>query len=201
MARYGMVIDLQRCIGCHACTVACKVEHYTGPGIFWCRVSDDEVGTYPLVSRHFLPKLCMHCQNPPCVEVCPTGASYQREDGIVLIDYDKCVGCGYCIVACPYGARYNSREMKGYFGAELTPQEEIGYNQHQLGVSEKCTFCVHRVEMGEEPACVRVCPTNARIFGDLEDSNSEVSQLIRSKHGFQLLPELGTEPAVYYLPE
>jgi len=201
MARYGMVIDLKRCIGCHACTIACKVENSTGPGIFWGQVSDDEMGTYPQVSRYFLPKLCMHCQNPPCVEVCPTGASYQREDGIVLIDYDKCIGCGYCIVACPYGARSRNHEMRGYFGVELTPQEELGYKQHQVGVSEKCTFCVHRVDSGEEPACVRVCPTKARVFGDLDNPNSEVSQLAKSKHTFRLLPELGTEPSVYYLPE
>lgn len=201
MARYGMVIDLKRCIGCHSCTLACKAENYTGPGIFWTSVSDEEVGTYPLVSRHFLPKLCMHCQNPVCVEVCPTGASYQREDGIVLVDYDKCIGCEYCIVACPYRVRYHNKGKRGYFGAELAPNEELGYQQHQVGVAEKCTFCVDRVERGEEPACAQVCPAKARYFGDLDDPRSEVRQLIRARHGFQLLPELGTEPSVYYLSQ
>lgn len=201
MTRYGMVIDLKRCIGCNVCTLACKVKNSTAPGIFWCQVSDEESGTYPLVSRHFLPRLCMHCQNPPCVEVCPTKASFQGKDGLVLIDYDKCIGCGYCIVACPYQARARNREIGGYFGAELTPQEELGYRQHQVEVAEKCTFCVDSVERGEEPACVQACITKARYFGDLDDPDSEVNQLIRSKHGFQLLPELGTEPAVYYLPE
>lgn len=201
MARYGMVIDLKRCIGCNTCAIACKVENSTGPGIFWCSVEDREVGTYPLVSRQFLPKSCAHCQNPACVEVCPTGASYQREDGIVLIDYDKCIGCGYCIVACPYGARYYNKEKVGYFGAELTPNEELGYKQHQVGVVEKCNFCIHRVEEGREPACVEACPVEARSFGDLDDPSSNISHLIASRHGFQLLPELGTDPNLYYLPE
>ena len=196
-----MVIDLKRCFGCHSCTIACKVENYTGPGIFWCQVSDEEVGTYPQVKRYFLPKLCMHCADAPCVDVCPTGASYKRGDGIVLVDYEKCVGCGYCIVACPYGARFRNTQRQGYFGNELTPQEELGYGDHHVGVAEKCTFCAHRLESGREPACVRVCPTDARIFGDLEDPGSPISQIISSKNGFRLLPDLGTEPSVFYLPE
>ncbi|MFC1815755.1 sulfate reduction electron transfer complex DsrMKJOP subunit DsrO [Thermodesulfobacteriota bacterium] len=195
-----MVIDLKRCTGCHACTLACKLENSTKPGIFWNRVWDQEVGHYPVVSRRFLPGLCMHCENAPCVEVCPTGASYKREDGIVLVDPDKCVGCKYCVVACPYGARYYNDGKVGYFGAELTPAEELGYREHKLGVVEKCTFCLHRVEQGREPACVQTCPTKARYFGDLDDPSSEVSHLRRSKQGFQLLKELGTDPSVYYLP-
>ncbi len=200
MARYGMVMDLKKCIGCHTCTIACKVENYTRPGIFWNLVLDEELGTYPLVSRRFVPRTCMHCQDAPCVEACPTGASYQREDGIVLVDYEKCVGCKYCIVACPYGARYFNDGKDGYFGRRLAPNEEIGYKQHKLGVAEKCTFCVHRVEKGAQPACVQACIAKARYFGDLDNPQSEVAQLIRSKHGFQLLKELGTEPSVYYLP-
>ena len=201
MARYGMLIDLKRCIGCHTCTLACKVENSTKPGIFWNRVSDEELGQYPSVSRRFLPRLCMHCENAPCVEVCPSSASSRREDGIVLVDYDKCVGCKYCIVACPYGARYFNGEKAGYFGSGFTPQEELGYREHRVGVTEKCTFCVHRVEKGQEPACVQSCPTKARYFGDLDDPNSEVSQLMRSQRGFQLLKELQTNPSVYFLPE
>jgi molybdopterin-containing oxidoreductase family iron-sulfur binding subunit len=201
MPRYGMVIDLRRCVGCHTCTIACKVENSTGPDIFWAKVSDEEEGTYPLVRRRFLPRLCMHCQDPPCVEVCPTDASHQRKDGIVLIDYDKCVGCGYCIVACPYGARSRNGEMRGYFGDQLIPNEKLGYAKHQVGVTEKCTFCAHRVETGEAPACVQICIAKARIFGDLDDPQSEVRQLIQTRRGNRLLTEMGTEPSVYYLSE
>jgi len=200
MPKYGMLIDLRRCIGCHTCTMACKVENFTGPGIFWSFVEDEELGSYPLVSRRFIPRLCMHCETPACVDVCPTGASYRREDGIVLIDYDKCVGCQSCIVACPYGARYFVRQdTKGYFGTELIPYEKIGLHKHKPGVVEKCTLCHHRVENGEEPACVRACPAEARVFGDLNDPNSKVSKLIRSRHGFQFHKDLGCEPSVYYL--
>jgi len=195
-----MVIDLKQCIGCHACTLACKVENATKPGIFWNKVFDEEEGEYPSVRRYFLPRLCMHCEDAPCVEACPTGASHKREDGIVLCDYDKCVGCKYCILACPYGARYFNEDKRGYFGDKLTPNEEIGYQKHALGTVEKCHFCVDRVERGEEPACVLACLTRARIFSDLDDPNSEGSQLIRSRHGFQLREELGTNPSVYYLP-
>jgi len=199
MARYGMVIDLKRCIGCHACVLACKAENATGPGTFWSKVADEEEGQYPSVRRYFLPKLCMHCQDAPCIEVCPTGASYQRDDGIVLVDPEKCVGCGYCIVACPYGARYLNEEQTGYFKEGLTPNEVIGYKKHKLGVVEKCTFCVDRLKEGREPACVKICLTKARYFGDLDDPSSEVSKLVTFKHGSQLLKELGTNPSVYYL--
>jgi molybdopterin-containing oxidoreductase family iron-sulfur binding subunit len=179
--------------------MACKVENFTGPGVFWSFVEDEEVGTYPSVNRRFIPRLCMHCKNPACVDVCPTGASYQREDGVVLVDYDKCVGCQSCVVACPYGARYFIKENKGYFGPELTPYEKMGSSKHRPGVVEKCTFCVDRLEKGKEPACVRACPVKARIFGDLNDPSSEVSELVRSKHGFQFHKGLGCEPSVYYL--
>lgn len=199
--KYGMVIDLKKCIGCHTCTIACKAENGTGPGIFWSLVKDQESGRYPLVRRVFLPLPCMQCEEPGCVNVCPTGASYKREDGIVLVDQKKCVGCGYCVEGCPYGRRYLNKKRHGYYGNEETPNEQIAYSQHETGVAEKCTFCLHLVEQGKEPACVKVCPAKARYFGDLEDSNSEVSQLIVLKRGFQLLKELGTSPSVFYLPE
>ncbi len=211
MPRYGMVIDLLRCIGCQACTVACKAENSSKPGIFWNRVLDEEFGEYPAVRRMFLPRPCMHCKDAPCVEVCPTGASYRREDGIVLVDYNKCVGCKYCIEACPYGARYFNKGKAGYYGSVLTPGEKLGYEEHELGVVEKCTFCVHRIERGlalglkpgvdhaATPACVNVCVASARYFGDLDDPNSQVSQLIRSRHGIPLLKELNTNPSVCYL--
>ena len=141
----------------------------------------------------------MHCKNPACVEVCPTGASHKREDGIVLIDHEKCVGCQSCIVACPYGARYFIRENEGYFKAGDLPCETLGQKRHRPGVVEKCTFCVDRLTEGRKPACVRTCPVQARTFGDLNDPGSEVSDLIRCRHGFQFHKGLGCEPSVYYL--
>ncbi len=198
--RYGMVIDLKNCVGCMACTVACKAENQTRPGIFWNIVKDQEFGEYPMVTRVFLPTPCMHCKEAPCVNVCPTGASHHRDNGIVIIDYDKCIGCKYCIEACPYGARYFNGDPAGYFGTEITEMEKIGYAKHKVGVVEKCTFCVDLVAKGVEPACVRTCIGKARFFGDLDDPDSKVSQLIKSRHGTQLLKELGTDPSVYYLP-
>lgn len=148
-----------------------------------------------------MPILCMHCENAPCIEVCPTGASYRRADGIVVIDYDKCVGCKSCIENCPYGARHFNEDPEGYFGNELTINEKIGYEQHKLGVVEKCNFCIGRLEQGKEPACVQTCVGKARYFGDLDDPKSEVSKRIKSKHGVQLQKEFGTNPSVYYIPE
>ena len=153
--RYGMVIDLKKCVGCMACTVACKAENQTRPGIFWNIVKDQEFGEYPMVTRVFLPTPCMHCREAPCVKVCPTGASHRREDGIVIIDDDKCIGCKYCIEACPYGARYFNGDSSGYFGTELTEMEKIGYARHKQGVVEKCTFCVDLLRKGERAS---LCP-------------------------------------------
>ena len=200
MPRYGMVIDLKRCVGCHACSISCKVAHGTSFGIFWNRVYEIEEGKYPSVRRYSLPRLCMHCENAPCVEVCPTGASSRRADGIVLVDQEKCVGCKYCMVACPYGARYLNEKAEGYFSRELTPYEEQAYKQHRVGVVQKCNFCAERLEIGKQPACVATCIGKARYFGDLDNPDSQVARLIRDKHGFQLQKELGTNPSVYYLP-
>ncbi len=199
--RYGMVIDLSSCIGCQSCTMACKVENGTPKGVFWSKVLHKESGKYPTPKRAFLPVLCMHCENAPCVEVCPTGASSKRPDGIVAVDYDKCMGCRYCETACPYDARTLLEEIEPYYPEfGFTPYEQMMYQEHQKGVVEKCNFCVERVAQGEQPACVATCPAYARHFGDLDDPNSEVSKLIAQRHGYQLLPELGTEPSVYYLP-
>jgi molybdopterin-containing oxidoreductase family iron-sulfur binding subunit len=146
--------------------------------------------------------LCMHCKNPECVKVCPTGASYQREDGIVAVDKNKCVGCRYCIVACPYNARTMVTKIQPYHaGKEFTPYERVALSRHQLGVVGKCDFCASRVEERKEPSCVQTCPGRARIFGDLDDPESEVSKLIARRSPRQLLPEMGTDPSVYYIEE
>ncbi|MBI4318621.1 MAG: 4Fe-4S dicluster domain-containing protein [Chloroflexi bacterium] len=200
--RLGIVIDLKRCIGCNACTVACKSENGTPRGIFYTRTLTKEMGTYPDVKRVYLPVLCNHCRNAPCERVCPTGATYRREDGIVLIDHDKCVGCRACYVACPYKMRSHlKRDLleKGYYETELTPFEKLKYATHTPGVVAKCTLCAHRIDEGLEPACVVTCPSEARVFGDLEDEGSKVRRLIRLRGARVLLPECDTEPSVHYV--
>ena len=200
MPRYGLVIDLKRCIGCHSCSIACKAENGTPPGVWWSKVLTKEKGAYPSTTISYVPLMCMQCKNAACVDVCPTGASYKRPNGIVAVDSDKCMGCKYCEVACPYGAR-TVTQIKPYYSRHgLTPYEAVMYRKHKVGVVEKCNLCMERVERGEEPACVATCPGYARHFGDLDDPNSNVSKLIAQRHGFQLLPELGTDPSVYYLP-
>lgn len=201
MHRLGMVIDLERCVGCYACTIACKVENGAPPGVWSAPVYEKEVGTYPTVERIFLPTLCNHCKEPPCMKACPTGAIHKRQDGIVLVDSKKCCGSRACIAACPYGALSFVKEVKGEFGEDLTPFErEHHFPEDVEGTVQKCTFCAHRVDLGiYEPACVQTCPTHCRIFGDLNDPNSQVSKLIRERNGNQPRPEAGTDPSVYYL--
>ncbi|MBI2045875.1 MAG: 4Fe-4S dicluster domain-containing protein [Parcubacteria group bacterium] len=176
--RLGMVIDLRKCIGCKACHVACKSENHISPGVFrsWVKVVD--CGKFPDVSRHFMPRLCMHCDKAPCEKNCPTGATYKDKSGAVLIQYDKCIGCGMCVSACPYRARY------------MDPKKET---------ADKCTFCMHKVLRGELPACVDACRYGARIFGDLNDPNSEISKTISQNSVQRLGSEHGTEPKVYYI--
>ncbi|MDB6163192.1 MAG: 4Fe-4S dicluster protein [Xanthomonadaceae bacterium] len=207
--KLGLVIDLDTCVGCHACAVACKEWNaggIAGPltdsdpygkapdGVWFNRVHSYELEAtsacagataQPAQTLHF-PRSCLHCETPACVTVCPTGASYKRgEDGIVLVDEDKCIGCGLCAWACPYGAR------------EMSPVE---------GVMKKCTLCVDRIynenlpEAEREPACVQVCPTRARHFGDLGDPDSAVSRLVAERGGVALMPELGYQPVNRYLP-
>jgi molybdopterin-containing oxidoreductase family iron-sulfur binding subunit len=198
--RWGMAIDLKRCVGCQSCTLACKAENGTPREVFWMRVLEKEEGTYPQARKVFLPVRCNHCAEPPCVPVCPTGASYKRSrDNLVLINQDKCIGCRACIVACPYQVRFIPEDTKGYYGEELTPYEAKRYQRWQPRTVQKCTFCEHRLEVGDQPACVQTCPTRALIFGDLNDPESEISKLVRSRNHFQPRAELGTDPSVYYL--
>lgn len=196
-----MVIDLERCIGCYGCQLSCKAEHGTPPGVFYARVLKTEEGHYPTVRRTFLPVLCNHCEEAPCVEVCPTGASFVWEEGgIVDIDHDKCVGCRACMMACPYTNRYFNGERRHYFGEQgASEYEEARSERHPTGVVMKCNFCRDRVMEGKLPACVANCPTTARYFGDLDDPESQVSQLIRDRGGKPLHAEKGTRPKVYYL--
>ena len=176
---YGMVIDTRRCIGCHACTVACKSEFDVPLGENRSWVEYVEKGEYPYVSRSFLPRLCNHCSEPPCVPVCPTNATYKREqDGMVVVDQGLCIGCKYCIQACPYDARF------------LNPI---------TGWVDKCDFCIHRVQKGMDPSCVNTCIGGARIFGDLADKESDVSRLVAKNQVTVLRREMGTFPNVYYI--
>jgi len=197
---YGMVIDLKRCIGCYACVAACRAENATTTGIMYSRVQRLEFGKFPAVKRMALPLLCMHCEDPPCKDVCPTGATKQRADGIVWIDKDLCIGCRYCMLACPYSARYFYDKETPYFENGKTPFEEEGYARHTVGTVEKCDFCSARVDQGLEPACVANCITKARIFGDLDNPVSDVARLVRDKGAAVLNPEAGCNPSVFYLP-
>lgn len=203
--RYGMVINLNRCIGCHTCSVACKACNNLPKGMWWNRVLtvggeeiDTASGKLPNVQMQFIPVLCQNCDDPPCVKACPTGASYKRkEDGLVLIDADKCIGCRMCMVACPYNARsFNWKEP------EYSMDFAVGDHDapaHQYNTVEKCDRCVNRVARGEQPACVESCPANARIWGDLDDPDSEASRYLQGKNHFKLLEEKGTNPSVFYI--
>ena len=210
--RYGMVVDLKRCIGCYGCEIFCKTANATPPGVRWSRLLFYEFGKYPTVKRLPLPLLCMHCRSAACVEICPTGASAKRPDGIVVIDGAKCSGCLNCMMACPYGARFlSSLEDANVFPRQgLTPFELVGYQRHTRGTVSKCDFCLSRIEKGLKPACVKNCMSKARYFGDLDDPDSEVSQLISNRRAFQISPgaypgsplrESISEinPSVYYL--
>lgn len=199
-----MLIDLTRCIGCDACTMACKQENGTPYDTFFARVINVESGTYPEVKRLYIPVLCNHCDDAPCLKSCPNKAIVRRNDGIVLVDQDRCRGTGACVSSCPYGNIILSPEEGWYLNNE--PYEET-YVKPRLkpNVARKCTYCAHRVDEGLKPACVVACPTTARIFGDLEDENSDVSRYIVEQESqtnrtpFHLLPQAGTKPAGCYL--
>lgn len=213
--RWGMVINLTRCVGCYACVVACKQENFLPPEIFYNRVLiSEDGGHYPVVAKRMYPTQCNHCADAPCVEVCPTGASQRREDGVVWVEHDKCVGCRSCKIACPYQARaYLDKEREYFQGQGLTEIEQLGrkLKPHQTGVAYKCNFCMERIDAGMKkdlqpgidrdatPACAIACPTKTRVFGDLDDAESEISQIIREKRGTPFHEEHGTDPSIYYV--
>jgi molybdopterin-containing oxidoreductase family iron-sulfur binding subunit len=211
--RWGMVIDTRKCVGCHACTMSCVAENKLPPGVVYRPVVDQEIGTYPNVTRKFLPRPCLQCDEPPCVPVCPVGATFTRPDGVVEIDYDQCIGCRYCITACPYSARTfdvghtYTEDTPAQQEYELLPTYEYGVQvrrdpdreQSPVGNVRKCHFCVHRLEQGQLPMCVTTCIGVANYFGDLNDPESLVSQMAALPNAVVLKEELGTKPKVTYL--
>ncbi len=209
--RWAMAIDLRKCIGCSACTIACVAENKLPPGVVYRPVIEEEVGEYPHVSRRFIPRPCLQCENPPCVPVCPVKATYTRPDGIVEIDYEACIGCRYCIAACPYGARtadfgefYTDGTPKRQ-AYETQPSHEYGRNwkrdgkRSPAGNARKCHFCIHRLEAGMLPACVTTCVGYATYFGDMNDPESLIHELAGKPNVMRLKEELGTKPRVFYL--
>ena len=203
MTKLAIAINTARCIDCMTCVNACKMQNNVPDGMLWNRVITENCdtlngaeGTYPNLERHFLPLACQHCENPACQKVCPTGATYKDDKGRVEIDYDKCIGCRMCMAACPYNARtFNWAE----------PVRSAGFNygdarvpERPRGVMEKCTLCKERTDDGDKPMCVACCPTRARVFGDLDDPNSEISKLKRERNVKILLEDKGTRPQVFY---
>ena len=214
--RWVMVINLSKCVRCHACVAACRIEHFLPLHVTWPRLIAWEQETRDGANVTTVPVRCNQCKEAPCVEVCPAQASTKRPDGIVQIDQNKCVGCRYCVIACPYQNRtYLSKNRDpGYFpGYSRTRFEQKGKKiyPHQVGTTEKCNFCLERIDAGlarglkpgidrdATPACVNTCQARALTFGDLDDPASEVSKLIKEKKGFQLHPEYNTDPSVYYI--
>ena len=220
-----MVIDTRKCVGCHACTIGCVAENKLPPGVVYRPVVTEEVGEFPNVQLRFTPRPCMQCDAPPCVPVCPVKATWKRADGIVAIDYDKCIGCRYCLTACPYGAR--TSDFGEYYTEEAAvgadrsdagravegphaPYEDLPNHEYHksfnrkghkspMGNARKCHFCLHRLENAQLPMCATTCIGRATYFGDANDPDSLVSELI-TKHQVQtLLPHKGTKPRVFYI--
>lgn len=219
--RWVMVIDLRKCVGCHACTIGCVAENKLPPGVVYRPVIEEEWGTYPNVGRRFVPRPCMQCDNPPCTPVCPVNATFKNEEGIVEVNYEQCIGCRACLTACPYGARTSDfgltytqetpvasglivgrdtaddyERATNYEYSKQYPREEHG---SPIGNARKCHFCMHRIRVGELPACVTTCIGRATLFGDANDPDSLVAHMISSPNVMRLKEDLGTEPRVYYL--
>jgi molybdopterin-containing oxidoreductase family iron-sulfur binding subunit len=219
--RWVMVIDLRKCVGCHACTIGCVAENKLPPGVVYRPVLEEEWGTYPNIGRRFVPRPCMQCDNPPCTPVCPVNATFKNEEGVVIVNYEQCIGCRACLTACPYGARtsdfgltYNEpnpiadgliagravaeqyERAANFEYSEPRPRKE---RQSPIGNARKCHFCLHRIKVGELPACVTTCIGRATLFGDANDPTSLVSEMIAQPNVIRLKEELGTSPRVYYL--
>jgi len=216
---FGYGLDISRCIGCRRCVYACVDENNQSrdPEIQWIRVLeferekivrgiDLEEGdpyydheTVPAEGKVYIPISCQQCEDSPCTNVCPTGATWTEPDGIVVIDYDWCIGCRYCMAACPYGARHFNWTEPQLPAEELNPDMHVlGNRPRPKGVVEKCTFCIHRTREGRYPACVEVCPVGARKFGNLLDPESEIRKILATKRTFVLKSELGTRPKFFY---
>ncbi len=221
--RWVMVIDQRKCVGCYACTIGCVAENKLPPGVVYRPVVTEETGEFPNISIKFTPRPCMQCDAPPCVPVCPVKATWKRPDGIVAIDYDKCIGCRYCLTACPYGARTSDFGLRytdanggaqaespatlgeGAAAWEAKPSHEYAkhwirdHHQSPAGNARKCHFCLHRLEVGELPMCVTTCIGRATYFGDHKDADALVTELIARHNVHTLLMHKGTAPRVYYI--
>ena len=195
MTRLGMVIDLERCVGCQGCVLACKAEHGTPRGIHWMRVLEREVGTFPNARRTFTPVRCNHCANAPCIAACPTGAIVKRPDGIVMVNDRVCVGTMACLTACPYYIPVRYDGDGSYTDGEPTPFEEVKHAKFRVGTAQKCNFCDHRIDQGRPPACVEACPADALTFGRRAERLTEAKKRIFGSPGKYVPHIYGEEEA------